>query len=83
MTESAAPPAPIKVRDSVSIARLHGMACIDCGAVHGRLSPAGDVELYGRRWPVVACRAHISRYMSPPDRTTAPPARGLDQEGGS
>lgn len=64
---SGAAPAPllhdlIPLGDSVSIARLHGQACLDCGTVAGRLHPAGVALHRGRRWPVVACDAHITLY---------------------
>ena len=46
----------------VSIARLHGEACIDCGAVNTKLYPAGEVSTVvegGRQvWQVVACVDH-------------------------
>lgn len=50
--------------DAVSIVRLHGEACIDCGSTVGPLTPAGHI---GTRtgngdgtisWPVVTCPAH-------------------------
>ena len=37
------PEAPLVGAD-VSIARLHGEACIDCGAVNTKLYPAGAVS---------------------------------------
>ncbi|MGP4092908.1 hypothetical protein [Nonomuraea sp. KM90] len=80
MTESAAPAAPIEVRDSVSIARLHGLACIDCGAVTKCLQSAGFVMHRGRLWPVVACETHVARHKPPLGHATSPRAQGLDQE---
>ncbi|WP_327586567.1 hypothetical protein OHA25_05805 [Nonomuraea sp. NBC_00507] len=68
------------MRDTISIVRLHGQACIDCGAVNKRLQPAGDVSHRGRLWRVVACDNHISRYKPPLGQATSPPAQGLDQE---
>jgi hypothetical protein len=42
----------------LSIARLHGEACIACGAVNVPLAPDGTVTTEGRTWAVVACAAH-------------------------
>lgn len=49
----------------VSLARLHGEACIICGAVNGRLVPAGTRHTRGAdraltSWEVVTCVAHIT-----------------------
>lgn len=55
------PPA-IRLPDDISIARLHGLACVDCGAVARRLRPAGIGTHQGREWPVVACPQHIARH---------------------
>lgn len=49
--------------DSVSIVRLHGQACIECGATAGPLVAAGYVytrSCNGGRlgWAVVACPEH-------------------------
>jgi hypothetical protein len=46
--------------DRVSIARLHGEACIKCGSTVLPLMPNGHVETRGSEggilsWPVVAC----------------------------
>ncbi|WP_189828887.1 hypothetical protein [Streptomyces subrutilus] len=39
------------------IARLHGEACWDCGAVGSPLVPAGDVTVRGSEatWPIKRC----------------------------
>lgn len=46
--------------DTVSIARLHGQACIKCGSTTPPLRPAGHVNTRGSdgliAWPVVACK---------------------------
>ncbi|WP_406337393.1 hypothetical protein [Streptomyces sp. NBC_00649] len=43
--------------DKVSIARLHGFACWDCGAVTRRLEPCETVSVAGtgRVWTVFRC----------------------------
>ncbi|MCY0954724.1 hypothetical protein [Streptomyces sp. H27-S2] len=43
----------------VSIARLHGEACWDCGAVSADLVPAGEVAVRGfeKTWPIQRCAA--------------------------
>lgn len=46
--------------DTVSIARLHGEACIRCGATALPLMPNGYIRTRGSEggvlsWPVVAC----------------------------
>jgi hypothetical protein len=48
---------PVRVDGPVSIARLHGRACWDCGAVAKDLKPAGTVTLADgdREWPIVSC----------------------------
>jgi small ligand-binding sensory domain FIST len=48
---------PVRISGPVSIARLHGRACIHCGAVAKDLSPAGTVTVSGsdREWPIVTC----------------------------
>lgn len=48
---------PVQVHGLVSIARLHGRACWDCGAVAKDLTPAGTVQIAGSEhvWPVVSC----------------------------
>lgn len=53
----ALPPAPTVIDGRVSIARLHGEACFDCGAVNKTLRSAGHVVIRGtnRVWPIVAC----------------------------
>lgn len=63
----AAPAAPTVtvIEKPISFARLHGKACIDCGAVHRALRPVGSVTLLGGGggggggggcvWPVVTC----------------------------
>lgn len=48
---------PVRVDGPVSIARLHGRACWDCGAVAKDLAPAGTVQVAGsdRVWAVASC----------------------------
>ncbi|MEU5322263.1 hypothetical protein AB0G67_36765 [Streptomyces sp. NPDC021056] len=52
--------APTVIDGQVSIARLHGEACFDCGAVAKALRAAGHITLRGstRVWPVVTCGCH-------------------------
>ncbi|GAB2800266.1 hypothetical protein GCM10027091_35080 [Streptomyces daliensis] len=61
----AASTAPDVAHQRISIARLHGEACIDCGAVHQRLFPAGTLrtmtERGARVWSVVTCTLHQAR----------------------
>lgn len=48
--------------DAVSIARLHGEACWDCGAVATTLHPAGSVTTEnGKEWLIVKCEKHRER----------------------
>lgn len=51
----SSPPAVIDGR--VSIARLHGEACFDCGAVGKALRASGHVVVRStpRVWPIVTC----------------------------
>lgn len=48
--------------DTLSIARLHGHACIVCGTTTPPLRAAGHVNTRGSdgliAWPVVACKEH-------------------------
>jgi hypothetical protein len=45
--------------DAVSIARLHGEACWDCGAVATTLYPAGAVTTEaGKEWEIRKCINH-------------------------
>jgi hypothetical protein len=46
----------------VSIARLHGEACFDCGAVNKTLRAAGSVVVRdgGRVWQIVTCGCRSS-----------------------
>ncbi|WP_327162128.1 hypothetical protein [Streptomyces zaomyceticus] len=48
---------PMLVAGQVSIARLHGEACFDCGAVSTTLTPAGTILTTGSDlvWPIVSC----------------------------
>lgn len=48
---------PTLVAGQVSIARLHGEACWDCGAVSTTLTPAGTIVHIGsdQVWPIVSC----------------------------
>lgn len=55
---STAPlPPPAVIDPAVSIARLHGEACFDCGAVVKDLRAAGAVVLCGSThvWQIVTC----------------------------
>lgn len=46
--------------DQVSIARLHGEACWDCGAVTVALHPAGVVTTEaGKEWEIRKCVSHL------------------------
>lgn len=53
----ALPLAPTVIPGRVSIVRLHGEACIDCGTVSKPLRAAGHVTVRGRSrvWQVVTC----------------------------
>ncbi|MBD0837153.1 hypothetical protein [Streptomyces sp. TRM68416] len=53
----ALPLPPTVVDRHVSIARLHGEACFDCGAVNKTLRAAGHVMVRGstRVWRIVTC----------------------------
>jgi hypothetical protein len=53
----APPLTPQVVDHDVSIVRLHGMACFDCGAVNRRLRAAGQVVVRGcsHVWPIRTC----------------------------
>ncbi|MEU6058038.1 hypothetical protein [Streptomyces sp. NPDC047097] len=65
------PPPGVTVLDGpVSLARLHGEACITCGATPPRLEPVGHVQIRGeeRSWPVAACPAHAHHVGSVPCR---------------
>ncbi|MEV6580301.1 hypothetical protein AB0M92_19285 [Streptomyces sp. NPDC051582] len=54
---STDPPTPVDA--DVSIARLHGEACWDCGAVGTTLHPAGAVTLPGGQvWEIRKCVNH-------------------------
>lgn len=57
---------PIRIDGPVSIARLHGRACWDCGAVAKDLRPAGSVKLAGsdREWAIVTCGCRIAAAAS-------------------
>lgn len=54
---NALPPAPAVIEGRVSIARLHGEACFDCGAVNKTLRAAGHVVVRGsnRVWEISTC----------------------------
>ncbi|MEQ4721614.1 hypothetical protein [Nonomuraea sp. B19D2] len=71
--------APVIVRDTISIARLHRLAWIDCGTVNKQLRPVGSISHRGHLWPAVACAIHAHWY-APLDHATSPPVQGLDQE---
>lgn len=64
MDTSTAP--PVRVDGPVSIARLHGRACWDCGAVAKDLKPAGSVQVVGsdRVWGVVSCGCRVEAVAS-------------------
>jgi hypothetical protein len=49
--------APAVIEGRVSIVRLHGEACFDCGAVNRALRAAGHVVVSGniRVWEVFTC----------------------------
>jgi hypothetical protein len=53
----APPLAPVVIDSSVSIVRLHGEACFDCGAVTKPLRAAGQVMVRGcsRVWNIRTC----------------------------
>ena len=53
----ALPLAPTVILGCVSIVRLHGEACIDCGTVNKPLRAAGHVKVSGgsRVWQAVTC----------------------------
>lgn len=53
----ALPLTPTVIDGRVSIARLHGEACFDCGAVAKNLRVAGHIVVRGstRVWEIVTC----------------------------
>ncbi|MFB7595777.1 hypothetical protein [Streptomyces sp. NPDC056160] len=53
----ALPLAPTVIEGRVSIVRLHGEACFDCGAVNKPLREAGQVVVQGSShvWHIVTC----------------------------
>jgi hypothetical protein len=53
----ALPLAPTVIEGRVSIVRLHGEACFDCGAVNKALRESGQVVVRGssRVWRIVTC----------------------------
>lgn len=65
MSDTSSAP-PVSIEGPVSIARLHGRACWDCGAVAKDLTPAGSVKLLGsdREWPIVTCGCRITTVAS-------------------
>lgn len=54
---NALPLTPALVDNRVSIARLHGEACFDCGVVNRVLRAAGHAVVRGttRVWPISTC----------------------------
>ncbi|WP_331763514.1 hypothetical protein [Streptomyces anthocyanicus] len=54
---NALPPAPAVIEGRVSIVRLHGEACFDCGAVNRTLRAAGHVVVNGSNcvWEISTC----------------------------
>jgi hypothetical protein len=54
---NALPLEPTVIDGPVSIVRLHGEACFDCGAVNKTLRAAGHVVVRGstRAWQIVMC----------------------------
>ena len=55
------PPAPTLIEGRVSIVRLHGEACFDCGTVSKTLRAAGHVVVRGspRVWQIVTCGCRL------------------------
>lgn len=50
---------PASAPESVSIARLHGEACWECGAANTTLYPAGAVATEaGKEWQIRKCISH-------------------------
>ena len=69
--------------DRVSIARLHGEACISCGCTALPLMPNGHVGTRGSEdgilsWPVVACPACCGAHALNTQQATAD--RPFDRE---
>jgi hypothetical protein len=60
---NALPSAPAVIDGRVSIVRLHGEACFDCGAVNRALRAAGHVVVRGshRVWEVFTCGCRSQR----------------------
>lgn len=62
--------------DDVSIARLHGEACWDCGAVTPPLHPAGTVTTdAGTVWEIRKCGPHL-RPLPPMSELSEEQVRG-------
>lgn len=86
---------PVVVDRSVSIVRLHGEACFDCGAVNKPLRAAGLVVVRGheRVWQVRSCgscrgpaparQLAGSTERSPATARTAPGAANAQSEEGA
>jgi len=62
MSETIAEAVTVSV-DEVSIARLHGFACWDCGAVTRQLEPCETVSVAetDRMWTVFRCAECLKR----------------------
>jgi len=60
---NALPPAPTVIDGRVSIVRLHGEACFECGAVNRALRAAGHVLVRSstRVWEVFTCGCRSQR----------------------
>jgi hypothetical protein len=78
--------APTVIDGCVSIVRLHGEACFDCGAVSKTLRAAGQVMVRGntRVWRIVTCGCRTSEAVTwtPGSRgtpATVQPVRGHGQ----
>ncbi|MEU6259216.1 hypothetical protein [Streptomyces sp. NPDC047043] len=58
---NALSPAPTVVEGRVSIVRLHGEACFDCGTVGKTLRAAGHVVVRGNpvMWQIVTCGCRL------------------------
>lgn len=89
----APPLAPQIVDSDVSIVRLHGMACFDCGAVSRPLRAVGEVVVRGRShvWLIRTCgcrRTAVARTASgtaskTPQAAVTAPGSGQRFEGAS
>lgn len=71
----ALPLTPMAVDSHVSIVRLHGEACFDCGAVNTPLRSAGQVVVLGCRrvWRIRTCGCQPRTTQTRPPSGTAMP----------